>query len=70
MAECGRVVLILDNMKVTIKTIGKHDGLYWMGGDVVIMENMVYKAYVLQHLKWTMFWCSENEWPQAESEFQ
>ena len=39
-------VLISDNMKVTIKLTGKHEGLSWVAGDAVTMGNIVYKAYV------------------------
>ena len=43
---CDRDVLISDNMKVTIKHTGKHEGLSWVAGGAVTMGNMVYKAYV------------------------
>ena len=56
-AGCGRAVLISDNVKVTSKPTGKHEGLSWVAGGVVTMGNMVYKAHVL-HLKWRMgWWC-------------
>ena len=56
-AGCGRVVLISDNMMVTIRPTGKHGGLTWVAGGVVSMENMVYEAYVFD-LKWRMgWWC-------------
>ena len=50
MAECQRVVLISNDMKVTITPTGKHGGLSSVEGGAVIIENMVYKAHVL-HLK-------------------
>ena len=50
MAECDRFVLILDNMKVTIKPTGKPEGLFCEAGDAVTMVTMIYKAYVF-HLK-------------------
>ena len=54
-AECGRIVLISDNMMVTTTCTGKHEDLSWVTGGAVTMENIVYKAYVL-NLKWKMFW--------------
>ena len=50
MAECDRVVLISDNMKVIIKPTGKHGHLFWVAGGAVTIGTMVYKAYVF-HLK-------------------
>ena len=56
-AECGMVVLILDNMKVTIAPSGKHEGLCLVAGRAVRMGNILYKGHVL-HLKWrTGWWC-------------
>ena len=56
-AECGRVVLISDNMMVTITPAGKHEGPSWVAGSTDRMGNMVYTAHVL-HLKWRMgWWC-------------
>ena len=40
-AECSRVVLISDNMNVTIKPIGKHEDLSWVAEGAVTMGNMV-----------------------------
>ena len=54
-AECCRVVLIYDNMMVTIKPTDKHEGLSWVAAGTARMGNMVYKAYVF-HLKWRMGW--------------
>ena len=52
-AGCGMAVS--DNVKVTSKSTGNHEGLSWVAGGVVTMGNMFYKAYVL-HLKWQMGW--------------
>ena len=46
-AECGRVVLISDNMKVIMIRTGKLDCLPWVAGVAVTMGHMVYKAYDL-----------------------
>ena len=54
-AECGRVVLISDNVKFTSKPTGKHESLSWAAGGVDTMGNMVYKAHLL-HFKWHMGW--------------
>ena len=36
-AECNRFVLISDDLKITIKRTGKHEGLSWVaGGGVTI----------------------------------
>ena len=45
-AECGVVVLISDNMKVTIIPTGKHEGFSWMAGGAVTVGSMVYNAHV------------------------
>ena len=39
-AECGRVILIYDNMKVTKFNlpVGKHEGLSWVAGGAVTKE--------------------------------
>ena len=49
-AEYDRVILISDNIKVTIKPTDKHEGLSWVAGGAATIETMVYKANVL-HLK-------------------
>ena len=45
-AECGRAVLISDNMKVTIKCTNKHEGLSWVAGGAATIRTMVYEACV------------------------
>ena len=39
------VILISDNMKITVKPTGKHGVLSWLAGGTVTMETMVYKAH-------------------------
>ena len=51
-----QVVLISDNMTVTIKPTGKYEGFYWVARGAVTMGNMVYKAYVLQLKLKTRWW--------------